>query len=174
MIRFVVLAYVAGCLLFARETSAQKWNTHGMVEANAKLGSLPLDDRNGIANQLHISAKNLRVLKFETTSAPVFFVQGYGMELCGATGNCKSWMLANDYKVLLRGYAQTVKLLSTLHNGRPDILTGLHDSAMESDLTQWRFTGSRYVRYRCALIEYEDLTVGRYKVPKVTRQPCQN
>jgi len=174
MSRFVALALVAGCLSFAPKSSAQQWNTHGMVEANAILNSLPPADRNGIVHKLHISAKNLRALKLDTTSGPVFFVQGYGSELCGATGNCSSWILADDYKVLLRGLAQTAKLLSALHNGRPDILTGLHDSATSSELTQWRFNGSRYVRYRCALIEYEDLAVGLYKVPKGTPQPCGN
>jgi len=108
-----------------------------------------------------------------TGSSHIYFVQASGSYLCGATGNCEAWVLGDDYKVLLRGYAQTFKLLSAVHNGRADILTGLHDSAMASYLTQWRFNGSRYVRSSCALIEYEDLAAGFYKVPKITPQPCQ-
>lgn len=174
IVRLIVL--IGGMIGGLSGVAAQPppWNPKGLAEADAPLRKLPAPDRQAIVMRLRIRERSLRASKVTTGSSHIYFVQGYDSNLCGATGNCEAWVLSDDYKVVLRGNAQTFKLLSTVHNGRADILTGLHDSAMASDLTRWRFNGSRYVRSSCALIEYEDLAAGRYKVPKITPRPCQN
>src|ERR1700735_3303143 len=132
---------IIAVILTTLPTAAQQrpWEVKGARQISTPLQQMPLADRRGIASRVHMNAPELRAERISTQPEDIFFVQSFGSESCGAVGNCRFWMLDSGYNIILKGRAQWASLLPTSHGGRRDVVTGLHDSAFESEETQWRF-----------------------------------
>jgi len=68
-------------------------------------------------------------------------VQGWGDCMCGATGNCDFWLIAekpSGFDVVLQTIGiQSFQIQKTVSNGYFDVILGRHDSAT------WAFTTTR-------------------------------
>jgi hypothetical protein len=60
----------------------------------------------------------------------------------------------------------------TSAHGLPDIITRMHGSATEADLTRWHYEGTQYIRQSCVTVESADADDKLYKEPKLTPHPC--
>jgi hypothetical protein len=169
------LRLIIAVVLTTLPVAAQRepWDVKGAHEITRPLQQMPLADRRGIASRVHMEELELRAERISTQPEDIFLVQSVANDSCGAVGNCRFWVLDSAYNIILKGRAQWASLLTTSHGGRRDIVTGLHDSAFESEETQWRFNGSRYQRFACADINYADPTGGPYKNPHITPLPCK-
>jgi hypothetical protein len=72
----------------------------------------------------------------------------------------------------LAGTAQSFSLQGTIHRGYPDILTSMHGSAFESDVTRWEYDGEHYRRATCAGVEYADGDGNEYRSPHIRSERC--
>jgi len=156
--------------------SAQKspWDVSGLRELGNNSKSVSRADRAVIAKRLRAKPDEFRIERIQTAGTHIFVVQYLGEDYCGGTGNCSFTVLDAAYRVVLDNIAQTFKIETVLHHGMPDILTGMHDSAVESVLKLWRFNGKYYERAACADVVYGDLTSdATYPHPRVTEQSCK-
>jgi len=112
-----------------------------------------------------------------------FVVQGSGENSgCSLTGNCPFWLLKqsrDSYVLLLDEQAQSFTIQPTKTNGVYDIVLGLHASGLESQLTEYKFDGTRYSERDCYLATWRYL--GRdneyhdSRVPRLSRcSPAAN
>jgi hypothetical protein len=150
------------------------WDVSRAREVNTPLSDLPPADRTGIARRLHARESSLRAERVEIPGGRLFFVQGFGRDFCGGTGNCSFSILTSDFKVVLSNAAQAYQIQITSHNGLPDIVTSMHDSAFESLLKLWQFNGRYYERNACADALFADQLSGKtFRHPRITQQPCK-
>jgi hypothetical protein len=121
---------------------------------------------------------NLRVERvlLSATALRGLIVQGSGDCMCGATGNCNFWLVAerpSGFDVVLQTIGiQSFEIRKTMSNGFFDVVLGAHDSATEADLSLYHYTGSYYRRAACALMSYEGPNWTVLKTPHVTPQKC--
>ena len=116
-------------------------------------------------------------MRVDTPSGHLFLVQSVDYTFsCSPTGNCSFWILSSGYMVLRETIAQTVKVQSTVHHGLPDVITAMHGSAFESDLTRWEFNGKIYLRAGCAIAAFGDALGDKgatwYDHPHITPGAC--
>ncbi len=95
--------------------------------------------------------KSLRIDWVELTSRgdSALVVQGDGVCMCGAVGNCPLWLLSGGQnpRLLLKALGiQSFAIQNAGANTHFDLILGSHDSAMETDLQRFRFDGVRYKR----------------------------
>lgn len=122
--------------------------------------------------ELATAMKNLHVLILKRSQGTLTFISGWTYLFCGAVGNCMTWVLSQDDKILLEDSGKEITVLKTNHNAEPDILFSVHDSASDTDLERWRFSGSKYVLSWCgtSTMGY----AGHYKKhPYTYSHPCQ-
>jgi hypothetical protein len=174
MNRPAVLLLISLAILQTRATAqAISWDMTGYQVLSQPLSSLPIPNQQGISKSLGLKPEELVALRVQTSTGPVFLVQGiYRIGgICGAN-NCAFWILGNDYKVLLTKVTQTFKLQSTYHSGLPDVITSMHGSAFESSLSYWQFQGQRYVRVSCADAVYGDTDGNVFKTAHISPHRC--
>jgi hypothetical protein len=102
-------------------------------------------------------------------------VQGTGVCMCGAVGNCPFWVIGEAPRpgVLLETVGiQTFALQENLTARRFDLLVGSHDSAMQTDLQRFRFNGTKYQLNGCALIDWDDENLNLLRRPRITAREC--
>jgi hypothetical protein len=93
--------------------------------------------------------------------------------MCGAVGNCMTWVLDSHNKILLEDSGKAITVLNRVHHARPDILFSVHDSADDTELEKWSFNGSQYILTRCGTSTMGYL--GHYKKhPYTYSHPCQS
>lgn len=128
------------------------------------------------------SAENLvaKPIDLNRDGKPELEVHGVGLGMCGAA-NCATWIYhkaANRYQMLLDASSiQRVELQKTFTNGYRDIITSMHGSAWDSDLTLYKFDGKQYQRVGCFFrtYRYKD-KLGNFresKRPRITRAKCE-
>ena len=104
-------------------------------------------------------------------------VQGNGVCMCGAVGNCSFWLItekASGYEVVLQTIGiQTFEIEKASSDGYFDVILGGHGSAWETDLSLYHYTGKYYRRGACALLSYQGDHFESLKVPKITPEPCR-
>ena len=63
-----------------------------------------------------------------------------------------------------------------MHHDLPHIITSMHASAFESYLIRWQFNGLRYLRARCAWVDYADETGDgpEYEHPHIIPESCSS
>jgi hypothetical protein len=145
----------------------------GLREASRPISKLNPSDRHAILSLLQIAAAQLRGEAVKADGENAFVIQGYGSELCSPTGNCSLWVFDAQHNVLLRNIiAQQYRYLPQVHDGRSDLLTTMHGSAFESDITIWRFDGHRYRKSSCAGVTYGDIDGTVYKRPRIKPEKC--
>ena len=102
-------------------------------------------------------------------------VQGNGNCMCGATGNCPFWLItgkSNPRVILDANGIQTFGFQKSTTADHYDLILGRHDSAMATDLQQFKFDGKRYRRQGCALAEWADEMGNALPKPRITNRPC--
>jgi hypothetical protein len=102
----------------------------------------------------------------------MFLVQGSGRILCGATGNCSSWVLSSDDKILMKTISEAIKVLPASHHGLPDLITTMNGSAFSGELKNWRFDGTIHHHIACASYDYADANGRELKHPRIRPEPC--
>jgi hypothetical protein len=167
-----LFAFAFGLICFITCATAQHfdWSMKGARQMNASIRTLPSQDQRGIERALHEHPENLHAVRINTPAGHLFLVQGFGNILCSPTSNCESWALDSDYKILFSTIAQMLKVQSTAHHGKPDVLTYMHGGASTGDLKQWRFDGTRYHRIACESYDGRDSDGNELKQPLIT--PC--
>ncbi|HEY5381723.1 MAG TPA: hypothetical protein VIJ65_05675 [Acidobacteriaceae bacterium] len=117
---------------------------------------------------------SFRAERLNLGGAPALAVQPIGDELCGATGNCSFWIIDIQHRrILFRSdVIQTFAVDRISPHGLPDIITGTHSSATETDLIRWHYEGAQYIHQSCATVDYADADGNAYKQPKIDSHPC--
>jgi hypothetical protein len=97
--------------------------------------------------------KELRVRRISLQSAEGLIVQGRDL-LCGATGNCQTWVFRKDRRNWVSLFPDQVPLASGFGftnstNRIPDFLVAAHVSADEVDYSYYSYDGRNYSVARC-------------------------
>jgi hypothetical protein len=69
--------------------------------------------------------------------------------MCGAVGNCPFWLIIGNPQpaTLLHAVGiQTFKFQKSVTAAHFNLVVGVHDSAMMTDLQRFRFDGTKYQR----------------------------
>jgi hypothetical protein len=106
-----------------------------------------------------------------------FIVQGSGVCMCGAVGNCAFWIIdekPNPQILLARHGIQTFAFQHTKSSDHFDLILGSHDSAMVTDLQRFRFSGTKYLLNGCASLEWDDEIGNRLEPPRITSGRCKS
>jgi hypothetical protein len=109
--------------------------------------------------QLRSAAANTRIelVDLDGDGTPEVLAQSWGMETCGAVGNCLFWIFKKTdgiYKPILSDGAQVFAVEDTSTNGFRDVTLAVHDSASESHLFPYGFSNGRYRRLGCYEAEW--------------------
>jgi hypothetical protein len=147
------------------------WDIKNAQNMDTPLQSLSAKDQQGIVRRLGGKPVDFSAMSVHTSSGNFFLVQVVG-DACGADGNCESWILSSEYRVILHDIAEAFYLQPTAHEGLPDIVTYGHASAVEGNLTYWRMHGGRYIRISCAGKSYIDADGNTLKNPRITPSRC--
>ncbi len=122
--------------------------------------------------ELRKAEENLHVLVLQRSGGQLTFVSGWTSAMCGAVGNCMTWVLDKGNHILLETSGKAITVFPSLHHGRPDLLFSIHDSASDTDRERWRFNGKIYERTWCGTS-----TMGypghEYVHPHTYSHPCQ-
>jgi hypothetical protein len=110
----------------------------------------------------------------------VLLVKGDGPKLCTPTGNCPFWVFREEdtgYKLILEADdVQQYRVGGKSVSGNRDLITSMHGSAFESELSLYRFDGEKYRLDRCGRKSYSYLDaqglVHIRKKPLVTWGEC--
>lgn len=100
--------------------------------------------------------KELRVRRVSLHSVEGLVVQGSNL-LCGATGNCQTWVFRKDRRrwvSLFLGQAPIASgfgFTKLVTNGIPDFLLAAHVSTDEINYASYSYNGRTYVAVRCYL-----------------------
>jgi hypothetical protein len=122
--------------------------------------------------EITVVKKELRIHKIMAKAEPLTLVQSYGIELCGAVGNCAVWALDKDNRLVLESGGIGIQILKTLHHGYPSILMFGHMSASQTYMTWYSFNGNQYVRVKCAVQTYSDRAQTN-SPPRIDLRPCE-
>ena len=120
---------------------------------------------------------SLRVKRVDLAQSGMnaLIVQGNDVCMCGATGNCTFWLIADgpNLKVLLKATGiQTFAIQKSKKSGYFDIVLGSQDSAMETYLREFKFDGKEYRLRRCSTIEWDDWQGNALAKPRIMPYPC--
>ena len=103
-------------------------------------------------------------------------VRGYGDGLCGATGNCPTWVLLNrrnKFRIILN--VTGIKTVETKQSGKknqPLVLFRHHMAINEHYLSTFRFTREKFTLVRCQIEVYA--TDGKRHISKAPSKYCLN
>jgi hypothetical protein len=102
-------------------------------------------------------------------------LQGFGVCMCGAVGNCPFWGIDEQahprttlHAIGIQGFAFQ-KSATANHF---DLVLGSHDSAMVTDLQKFRFDGTSYKRTGCASLQWADSVGNTLHPPRITSERC--
>lgn len=121
--------------------------------------------------------KSLRVGRVDLTANgdSALIVQGEGVCMCGAVGNCPLWLLSqgSNPRLLLKATGiQSFSIQKSRTIAHFDLVLGSHDSAMETYIQKFHFNGTSYQRSGCATIEWGDESGNRLDPPLITAARC--
>ena len=111
----------------------------------------------------------------KSTGESALVVQGDGVCMCGAVGNCPFWLVSEgpNTKLLLKAVGiQSFAVQKRRTDTFFDLVLGTHDSAMETDLQQFHFDGVRYRRIGCANIEWDNESGKLLTHPRLVAGRC--
>jgi hypothetical protein len=115
----------------------------------------------------------IELLDLDGDGTPEVIAQSFGMETCGAVGNCLFWIFKKTnvgYQSILNHGAQVFRIEDTNTNGFRDVTLGLHDSATESHLFPYRFSNGMYRQRGCYDAEWVKEPGGPIlKTPVITK-----
>lgn len=102
-------------------------------------------------------------------------VQGNGVCMCGAVGNCPMWVVGSGSEPRLLLGAVGVQMFAFGKSGADgyfDLVLGSHDSASEFFVERFHFGGRKYEREGCALLDYASPAGRLYPRPRISPSPC--
>lgn len=102
-------------------------------------------------------------------------VQGFGVCMCGAVGNCPFWLIGEQPHPRLLIHAIGIQSLAFQESGTADhfdLVLGSHDSAMVTELQSFQFDGTKYRRNGCASLEWVDPYGNALHPPRITAERC--
>jgi hypothetical protein len=102
-------------------------------------------------------------------------VQGSGVCMCGAVGNCPFWVIDEQPhpNALLHAVGvQSFAIQKSSSADHFDLVLGSHDSAIAIYLQRFKFDGTRYRPSSCASLEWSDPVGNALHPPRITNQPC--
>lgn len=105
-------------------------------------------------------------------------VRGSGDCLCSPTGNCEVWVFETPAggapTLLLRASAvQEVTLKESASNGYRDLVTSMHASGGDADLSLYQFDGKEYRLKECMRRTWTDAQGRRLKQPRLVASSCE-
>lgn len=124
-----------------------------------------------------VAFKRMRVRRVPLTSHgdSGLVVQGSGVCMCGAVGNCLLWVIGEQPRPLAILHAvgiQSFAFRNSATANRFDLVLGTHDSASATHLQRFRFDGRSYKRADCALLEWADPMGNVLHPPTITPERC--
>jgi hypothetical protein len=150
-------------------------NDRAIVERLLRPQLGPLVQGEG-AGQLDKAIHSFRAERLTLGGTPALAIQPTGDDFCGGTGNCLFWIIdLHQRRILLR--AEAIQQFSVDQNpkhGFPDVITGTHESASESELIRWQFAAGAYQAAACATVDYSDSAGNPLPQPKTTPHPCSS
>jgi len=172
--RILAASLLVGLLCTLSSGRAQTWRIGDDQPFRIRIADLPKARQKSILKSLEPSLqerakefdldpqeiaaaeKSLLIREISTKSGKLTLVQGWGLNLCGGTGNCKVWVLGTRDRPLLDGQASRLTILRTMHRGLPSIVTSSSSTADGAQLVRYRFDGVVYRAQTCATerIEY--------------------
>lgn len=104
-------------------------------------------------------------------------VRGSGDCLCSPSGNCEVWVFESAGerpKLLLRASAvQEVTPRESASNGYRDLVTSVHASGGDSDLSVYQFDGKEYRLKECLRRTFIDAQGHKLKQPRLVPGSCE-
>ena len=116
--------------------------------------------------------EHLRVGRVDIGSAgeKALVVQGNGVCMCGAVGNCPIWLIGVEKQPRLLLGTEGIQMFAIEKpgtNGHFGLVLGTHDSASEFFLQRFQFSRTQYRREGCALLDYANPVGRSYPKPKI-------
>lgn len=185
-----MISYSSALVWIGLATQVIAWPAVRLHEASGGMMRLPAADR-AIAErllrsqlgplfqgegteQVNKTMQFFRAERLNLGGTPALAVQANGENLCGATGNCTFWIIdLRQRRIVLRADAvQQFAQAQTSKHGLPDVFTGTHQSATESELIRWQFVGGDYEPADCATEDDYSPDGNPLPQPKITPHPC--
>jgi hypothetical protein len=185
-----MIGYSSALMSMALAAQLAAWPAVQLHQANGGLVRLPPVDRaiaerllrsqlgplfqGEDAGQMNKAIQSFRAERLSLDGNAALAVQPAGEELCGASGNCSFWIIdLHQRRIVLRAdEVQQFAVVQSSKRGFPDMITGTHESATQSELIRWQFTGGSYERAACATRDYSDARGNLLQQPKITPHPC--
>lgn len=119
----------------------------------------------------------MRRVKLNRETKLSLAIQGIGNCLCSATGNCEFWIYQESYngnfRLLLHASGvQQFKFQRSMTNGYLDVVTYMHGSATESDISVYQFNGVQYQLKECLHRSYTNSSRRHSTKPTITHVSC--
>jgi len=120
--------------------------------------------------------KVLQIKSIQLGSSEGLIVRGYGPPLCGATGDCSTWIVqqrAKRFRVLLDAGSviETIDIKKRRRGQYPDLIFRHRMGASDRYVERYRFDGRRYRLTSCVYESYS--TDGKRTVKKEAKRMCQ-
>jgi hypothetical protein len=166
------------------------WPTARLHEASGGLMRLPPSDRAIVERLLHSqlgpmaqgedagqiknAIQSFRVERISLGGMSALAIQATGNDLCGAPGNCSFWIIDLPQRRIVF-HADGVQQFAVDQRSKSrfaDVITSTHESALESELIRWQFTGGIYRPSACATRDFGDSNGNPLPQPKITPHPC--
>jgi hypothetical protein len=178
----------------AKRTLGFQWNWKESEEARNRVATsegISPADRTKLLNALATRFKGdpkpnkeaaetrVKLVDLNDDGVAEAIAQPVGEPNCSPTGNCPFWVFqrtADGYRLLLnKAGVQTFTVQPTRTNGFLDLVLGMHGSATEQTLFEYRFRDGRYRQTGCYDANWEYLGKdGEYHNLKEPRKtPCQ-
>lgn len=179
---------VSALLFLAIAPTNLGWPVAGLHVASVPVARLPPADRAIVARLLRpelgplfqgeppqVTDKTIQTFRAEQihlANARSVALQGTG-DLCSPTNNCSLWIVDLQHRrVLLKTIAQRYTLDRSRSPATPDIVTAMHSSATQAELTRWQFEDAHYFAATCATLDSADADGRPYNQPKFTPHSC--
>lgn len=120
--------------------------------------------------------EKLEVTSFRFGNSRAYVISGSGSGLCGATGNCPTWVVTNvagQFRIILSQESATraVGFRYRSTEGFPDLEFRHRMGAGDFYLGHFRFRGVKYRLFSCSYVVYD--TYGKRTVTKAGSDYCQ-
>lgn len=174
--RHVQELYASESLRNAKLSPSEKRAIAEAVSAQLRPGMSGLEIES--EDRLQAAAMDTRVRVMDLNLDGVGEIVAQAMVSCSATGNCPFGIFRKTgarYHSLLEAEAQTFTVQKSGTNGFKDILLGLHGSATESTLTEYKFREGTYEETGCYEARY--IPAGSDKargIPEPIVSPCKS
>ena len=169
----IALALMSGTSAFSQQPAAKPlWSLDGLVMMTGRIPTKTQDDHENILRVTGQKPEELRIARIRTPAGHVFIVQGLGQQLCSSQGNCSSWVLDQNYHVLLTTNAESFRLQASEVPGQLDVVTYQHGAGNFGNLKRWQLDGHAYRSISCASLTLVSAGPKQPMTPNIQPTPC--